>query len=130
MAKKNRISQKQPVLTSHLSGEQGLWRERPWHSDRGSFFRIRIRVTPRGGRDAVDGTDILSDGSHVLKIRTSALPQDGEANDAVRKILSKSLDLPVSRIILETGTTSRIKIFKIDDPLSALDTKLHKLCVP
>jgi hypothetical protein len=50
---------------------------------RADGVEIRVRVTPRGGRDRVDGVDALSDGRAVLKVRVRARPEDGAANQAV-----------------------------------------------
>ncbi|MDF2972320.1 MAG: bifunctional methylenetetrahydrofolate dehydrogenase/methenyltetrahydrofolate cyclohydrolase [Microvirga sp.] len=47
------------------------WRIRP------EGLEVRVRVTPRGGRDAIDGIETLSDGRPVLKVRVRAVPEDG-----------------------------------------------------
>jgi uncharacterized protein YggU (UPF0235/DUF167 family) len=72
---------------------------------------VRVRVTPRGGRDAIEGIDIMSDGQRVLKVRVRAVPEDGAANEAVRRLLAKALRLPASAIRLEAGATARLKTF-------------------
>jgi uncharacterized protein YggU (UPF0235/DUF167 family) len=74
---------------------------------------IRVRVTPRGGRDAIDGVETLSDGKAVLKVRVRAAPEDGAANEAVRRLLAKALKRPASAVSLETGATARLKTFLI-----------------
>jgi uncharacterized protein YggU (UPF0235/DUF167 family) len=33
---------------------------------------LAVRLTPRGGRDAIDGIEQLSDGRRVLKVRVRA----------------------------------------------------------
>ena len=40
---------------------------------------LHVRLTPKGGRDAIDGIETLSDGKAVLKARVRAVPEDGEA---------------------------------------------------
>ncbi|MEE1610724.1 DUF167 family protein [Microvirga sp. CF3016] len=74
---------------------------------------IRVRVTPRGGRDAIDGVEALSDGKAVLKVRVRAAPEDGAANEAVRRLLAKALKRPASAVSLETGATARLKTFLV-----------------
>jgi hypothetical protein len=74
---------------------------------------IRVRVTPRGGRDAIDRVETLSDGRPVLKIRVRAAPEDGAANEAVRRLLAKALKRPASAVSLEAGATARLKTFLI-----------------
>ncbi|MDR1828930.1 MAG: DUF167 family protein [Methylobacteriaceae bacterium] len=87
---------------------------------------MRVRVTPRGGRDAIDGVDTLADGTKVLKVRVRAAPQDGEATGAVRRILAGALDVAASAVTLESGAVSRIKIFTVDGD-STLEDALSTL---
>jgi hypothetical protein len=44
---------------------------------------IDVRLTPRGGRDAIEGTERRADGRAVLKVRVRAVPAAGEANSAL-----------------------------------------------
>ena len=44
---------------------------------------LTVRLTPKGGREALDGIETLADGRAVLKARVRALPEDGEANAAL-----------------------------------------------
>ena len=46
-------------------------------------MRLSVRVTPRGGRDAVDGWTRDDAGRPVLKVRVAAAAADGKANAAV-----------------------------------------------
>jgi uncharacterized protein YggU (UPF0235/DUF167 family) len=85
-------------------------------------LEVRVRVTPRGGRDAIDGIEALSNGRRVLKVRVRAVPEDGAANEAVRRLLAKALGLPASAVSLEAGATARLKTFLIAgeaEPLAA-----------
>ena len=70
---------------------------------------VSLRVTPRGGRDAIDGTETMSDGRAVLKVRVRAAPADGEANAAVVKVLAEALKLRRADVELVAGATARIK---------------------
>ena len=76
-------------------------------------LEIRTRVTPRGGRDAIDGIETLSEGRAVLKVRVWAVPEDGAAYEAVRGLLAKALKVPASAVSLEAGATARLKTFLI-----------------
>ena len=95
------------------------WRIRP------DGLELCVRVTPRGGRDAVDGVEVLSDGRAVLKVRVRAAPADGAANEGVRRLLAGLLGLlglPASAVSLESGATARLKTFSIAgaaEPLAA-----------
>jgi len=44
---------------------------------------VSVRLTPKGGRDSIDGVDTLADGTAVLKARVRAAPSEGEANAAL-----------------------------------------------
>ena len=70
-----------------------------------------MRVTPKGGRDAIDGVEARSDGKPVLKVRVRAVPEDGAANEGVRRLLAKALRRPASAVSLEAGATARLKTF-------------------
>jgi len=66
-------------------------------------------LTPRSSKDAVEGLEKLSDGRCVLKARVRAVPEDGKANEALLKLIAKTLDVPRQKVSLESGATSRIK---------------------
>ncbi|HEX2727701.1 MAG TPA: DUF167 family protein [Beijerinckiaceae bacterium] len=90
-------------------------------------IEVRVRVTPRGGRDALDGVETLADDRPVLKIRVRAAPAEGAANEAVRRILAKALDRPASAVGLETGAAARVKTFSVAGDPAALGDKLARL---
>jgi uncharacterized protein len=94
---------------------------------RADGVELRLRVTPRGGRDAVEGIEALSDGRAVLKVRVRALPADGAANEAVRRLLAKHLGCPAKAVSLEAGATARIKTFRIEGDPAALAAALQAL---
>ena len=80
--------------------------------------RLAVRVTPRGGRDGVDGVGVDADGVAHVKIRVAAAPVDGEANDAVEKLLAKWLGVPKTDVEVVMGETLRTKTVMIDgDPV-------------
>ncbi|HBT94636.1 MAG TPA: DUF167 domain-containing protein [Coriobacteriia bacterium] len=73
---------------------------------------LSIKVTPRADRDAVVGW--LSEARDELAVRVCAAPDDGKANQAVIKTLSKSLGVPKSAIRINRGFTSRQKLLAVD----------------
>ena len=75
-----------------------------------SFY---VRLTPKGGRDAIEGWAAASDGSQHLKARVRAVPEDGKANDALVALLAKTLSLPKSALRIASGATSRLKRIEI-----------------
>jgi uncharacterized protein YggU (UPF0235/DUF167 family) len=86
-----------------------------------------VRLTPKGGRDAVDGVDTLSDGRVVLKMRVRAAPTDGEANAALMSFLAKTLDVARRTMTLAAGETARIKRIEIDGDGAALAARLERI---
>ncbi|MGN6308549.1 MAG: DUF167 domain-containing protein [Xanthobacteraceae bacterium] len=88
----------------------------PWrYSTEG--ISIALRVTPRGGRDVIDGVETLANGKSVVKVRVRAIAEGGEANRAVTDLLAKALGVPKRNVRLLAGATSRLKQVAVDgDP--------------
>jgi uncharacterized protein len=98
----------------------------PWrYSTQG--VSVALRVTPRGGRDDIDGLETLADGRTVLKVRVRAIADGGEANRAVTELLAKALGVPKARVRLLSGATSRLKQIAIDGDPAKLGDALRKL---
>ena len=78
---------------------------------------VSVRVTPRGGRDDIDGIETLANGRSVVKVRVRAIAEGGEANRAVTELLDDALGVPKKSVRLLSGATSRIKQIAVDgDP--------------
>ena len=75
--------------------------------------RVRVRLTPRGGRDGLDGWGLDESGRPYLKARVAASPTDGQANAALLRLLSKALGAPPSRLSVAQGAAARIKTIHI-----------------
>ena len=88
---------------------------------------VTVRLTPKGGRDGIDGIEPLADGSTVLKMRVRAAPHEGAANVALCRVLAKAAGVPFSRIEIVGGATSRIKRVKIVGDAAAMAAKLEKV---
>ena len=86
-----------------------------------------MRLTPKGGRDAIDGIQKLADGRAVLKARVAAPPSEGEANEALVRLVAKSMGVPPRDVALTAGATSRIKRLTIAGDARALIAKLEQL---
>ena len=98
----------------------------PWRTST-TGISIALRVTPRGGRDGVDGIEQLSDGRSVLKVRVRAIADGGEANRAVLVLLAKSLGVPKASVSLLSGATSRLKQVAIAGDPVVLEEALRAL---
>ncbi|MGL4288689.1 MAG: DUF167 family protein, partial [Phreatobacter sp.] len=80
---------------------------------------VDIRLTPRGGRDAIEGTDRLADGRAVVKARVRAVPEDGKANAALEHLVADTLGVARSQVAVVQGKTARLKTVAIHgDPAS------------
>jgi uncharacterized protein len=88
---------------------------------------VTVRLTPKGGRDSVDGIEHLSDGRAVLKIRVRAVPSDGEANAALVAVMAKSLKIAPRQVSLAAGATARVKRLKIEGDAAALAMALDRI---
>lgn len=84
----------------------------PWRIVEGGVT-VAVRLTPRGGRDAIDGPGELSDGRKVLLARVRTAPEDGAANAALLKLLAKGVGIPASRAEIVSGHTARIKTVRL-----------------
>jgi uncharacterized protein YggU (UPF0235/DUF167 family) len=98
---------------------------RPWSGTAGGVT-LTVRLTPKGGRDAIDGTETLSDGHVVLKVRVRAAPSEGEANEALCRLIAKAVGVPPRDVTLVAGATARIKRLAIAGDGPTLMAALEK----
>ncbi len=77
-------------------------------------MRLTVRLSPRGGRDAIDGWALDEAGRPYLKVRVSAPPVEGAANAALEALLANALGLPRSAVTVVRGQTARIKQVEIE----------------
>jgi uncharacterized protein (TIGR00251 family) len=98
----------------------------PWrYSTEG--ISVALRVTPRGGRDDIDGLETLADGRNVVKVRVRAIADGGEANRAVTELLAKVLRVPRANVRIHSGATSRLKQIAVDGDPAKLGEALRVL---
>jgi uncharacterized protein (TIGR00251 family) len=103
------IARNQPP--SGVQEQREPWRHSP------SGITVSLRVTPRGGRDDIDGIETLADGRSVVRLRVRSPAEGGEANRAVTELLAKALGVPKKSVHLIAGATSRLKQVAVDgDP--------------
>lgn len=90
-------------------------------------MRLIIHLTPKASHDKIEGWALDAEGQRILRVKVTAVPEEGKANDALIKLLSKTLHVSKSRISLIRGTTSRIKQFEIEIEESKCEMKLREL---
>lgn len=74
---------------------------------------MRVRLTPSGSADRIDGAELDEAGLPYLKARVRAPPEKGEANAALEKLLAKALGVPKSSVQVARGATARLKTIEI-----------------
>jgi uncharacterized protein (TIGR00251 family) len=76
---------------------------------------VAIRVTPRGGRDAIAaGTE------EHLAARLAAAPVDGKANAALIALVASTFGVPKRAVTLVDGDTARLKWLHVAGDAAAL----------
>ncbi len=101
--------------------EPGPWRPTP------DGVTLTCRLTPKGGRDAIDGVATLSDGARVLLARVRAAPEDGKANDALCTLIAARLGVAASKVKLTAGGKSRVKHLAVTGDPAELTARLEGL---
>ncbi len=98
----------------------------PW-SRTATGLRLTVRLTPRGGRDALGGLRRDQAGRAQLLARVAPPPVEGAANAALVKLVAKTLGVPKSAVTLASGQTARIKTLEIAGEPAALEQALKAL---
>ena len=100
---------------------------RPWTVTTDGLM-LAVRLTPKGGRDAVETVERMADGRSVLKVRVRAAASEGEANAALVKLIARTLDVAARDVSLVAGATARLKRVKVGGSGAALAATLEKIC--
>ena len=87
---------------------------------------VAVRLTPRGGRDALDGIHRDVEGRPVLRARVSAPPADGAANQALLDLLAAALGVRRRDLAIESGAASRAKRVRVSGDPDALAAALAR----
>jgi hypothetical protein len=86
--------------------------------------RLRLRVSPGAGRAAIVGR--YGEG---WKVRVTAPPEHGRANDAVLRLLADTLAVPRDTLTLVSGHAARDKIVELTGVGPALvERRLDSAC--
>ena len=75
---------------------------------------LPVRLTPGASSDRIEGWGVDADGRPVLKVRVRARPVEGEANEALVKLLAKALGVSKSAVAIQRGGQSRTKMVAVD----------------
>ncbi|HEY9090090.1 DUF167 domain-containing protein [Parasphingorhabdus sp.] len=74
--------------------------------------RIAVKVTPNAGENTILMPAEAPEAAQ-LQVRVTATPEDGKANGAVLKLLSKALGVPKSALTIVHGSKARVKTIEI-----------------
>ncbi len=75
---------------------------------------LTVKVTPNAGENSISMSGKnRPDG--ILLVRVTATPENGKANAAVLKLLSKALGLPKTSLAIVQGGNSRTKVIAIPE---------------
>lgn len=69
-----------------------------------------VHVQPKASENRVVGYDDAG----RLKVRVTAAPANGKANDAVTELIAGALGVPRRQVVIKRGHTSRTKIVRIE----------------
>ncbi|MCX7358229.1 MAG: DUF167 family protein [Alphaproteobacteria bacterium] len=75
--------------------------------------RLRIRLTPSGGADRIDGRTRDETGAY-LKARVRAAPENNEANRALEALIAKAFGVAKGKVTVSRGQTARLKVLEIE----------------
>lgn len=90
-------------------------------------LQVDVRLTPRSGKDAVEGIERRPDGRPVLKVRVRAAPFEGAANTALLHLLADALDTAPGRVTLIAGATARVKRVAVAGDPEQLIARLERI---
>lgn len=90
-------------------------------------MRLRVRLTPKGGRDAVEGWIRTADGAKVLKVRVAAAPEAGKANKALAALLAETFGVAGSAVTIVSGETARLKLIDVEGDARKIADKLSAI---
>jgi uncharacterized protein (TIGR00251 family) len=82
-----------------------------WLRRDGPDLVLQVQIQPRASSDAIVG--VLGD---RLKIRLTAPPVEGKANEHLIAWLARLFGVPRSQVILERGAGSKLKQVRIRSP--------------
>lgn len=79
------------------------------------LMKLHVKAAPNARKSEILGWEEDPIRGRILRVRIAAPLVEGKANNALRAFLADWLNLPISRISLEKGDTSRVKTFTIPD---------------
>ncbi len=91
-----------------------------FYRERGDGVDLFVRLTPKSAKDAIGGVEASADGRSHLAVRVRAVPEKGEANTALERLLAKALGVSKNSVSVVAGGTSRLKTVRVSGDPAAL----------
>ena len=88
---------------------------------------IRVRLTPRAGRDSIEGSGATAEGDTFLKARVRAVPENNAANLALEKLVAGAFGVAKTKVMVIAGETARMKTLRIAGDRETLALKYRSL---
>ena len=100
------------------------WKNMPFIQKNRLGLKFKVFVQPRSSKNMISGLH-----GDALKIKLTAPPVDGAANNMCIKYLAKCLNVPRSSMEIISGHTSRTKmvLFRFKDEKRASKTELERI---
>lgn len=87
--------------------------------------RVRVRLTPRGGADRIEGVGAAPDGRRWLVARVASAPEGGKANAALAALIAGAAGVAKGRVSVIAGTTQRVKTLLVEGDPAVLIPRLR-----
>jgi hypothetical protein len=95
-------------------------------SDAAGGLRVAVRLTPKAARDRIGDLAAEADGAVALKVTVTAVPEDGKANAALLRLLSKQWRIARTDMAVVLGATDRRKVILISGDAAELRRRLDQ----
>ena len=79
---------------------------------------LRVRLTPAGGADRIDGSAWDEKGQYI-RARVRAAPENNEANRALEALIAKAFGVAKSKVSVTRGHAARVKTLEIEGASAA-----------
>ena len=78
-----------------------------------NIVKLRVILHPAAKNTCI--TDFINDTEPIVKISVSEIPENGKANEALIKLLSKTLNIAKTDILIKNGFKTRKKLLYINN---------------
>jgi uncharacterized protein len=90
-------------------------------------IHLVVRVTPKGGRDGIEGVAHDANGKPMLKVRIAAAPEGGKANASLVTLLAEEFDVPKGAVTIVRGAGARVKHVHIRGASGKLSVRFYAM---